>query len=506
MGATANNLLGKQYSRILAFEQLIEVVNTIHLRDNAQVADRLPDTDLLPTGQTVRSHFGLDETPVSADEPEAEAAPEPEVTRNTIIMSVRLYEKLREEVSISGQQAAMFVYRSIDEDRDRANITLEGNFEFPIGNFFDLRDGNISYCPANRRQQFTDSGAWSRDGRQVIKTGKFVQELIERDVMYLQSGDTVIDSVNDTTKPIVTRFCELKAGAVRATASEDVIQISNDPSSIYQMATAEGTGSLGSSCMRPNSGHTCRHGAPFYSRIEGLKIAYTVNARNQLTGRALIWDDCSFINEDNEVETEGTFKFMDRIYGSEQTIANFKQWAKDNGYWHKAEQNSSNRVLVSPQGYSVSLNYRYNNKVTRLYDYCPYMDTLSYLDIEAPYPQTTSLTGSYIRMQSTAADQFDSRVICPACGAIAQRVRNMGCDICSVQDMITGNYINKRAAVQAYRDGNTGFTLPSNIIGWVEVRVGSRLLFMQPQRIMTAEGAVAYSRDLVQVAVVEGVQ
>ena len=172
-GATANNLLGKQYSRILAFEQLIEVVNTIHLRDNTQVADMLPDTDLLPTGETVRSHFGLDETPVSADEPEAEAAPEPEVTRNTIMMSVRLYEKLREEVSISGQQAAMFVYRSIDEDRDRANITLEGNFEFPIGNFFDLRDGNISYCPANRRQQFTDSGAWSRDGRQVIKTGKF---------------------------------------------------------------------------------------------------------------------------------------------------------------------------------------------------------------------------------------------------------------------------------------------------------------------------------------------
>ena len=325
--------------------------------------------------------------------------------------------------------------------------------------------------------------------------------------MYLQSGDTVIDSVNDTTKPIVTRFCELKAGAVRATASEDVIQISNDPSSIYQMATAEGTGSLGSSCMRPNSGHLCRYGAPFYSRIEGLKIAYTVNARNQLTGRALIWDDCSFINEDNEVETEGTFKFMDRIYGSEQTIANFKQWAKDNGYWHKAEQSSSNRRLVSPEGRNTEeLNFRYNKIVTQLYDYAPYFDTMIYMDFEQPYLQTIPAHSSYIRLQSTSADQFDGKKICPVCHGIASRVTSRGCNVCSVLDLLTGEYINKNIAVQIYANGSAGHSLPSNIVGWVEVRVGGRQVFIEPSRIMTTEGPVAYSRNIIQVAVTEEVQ
>ncbi len=484
-GAIANDMLGKDYSRVLEHTVLIQVVNGIELTDPSMQTQLLPDTYRLITTETFNSHFGLGEIA------EPEAVEEVRVTE--IIIAKRLMDKIMEGVSIGGRTVFANWCGHITAARLSGNLHITAGAPLSMGNYFDMRGGSISYCPSNRVQTFTEDGAWVRDGRQVVKTGKLIMELISKSIIFLAMEDApAITEINDRTKPTVTRFCELKSGAVRATEVEENIMISEDPTAIYQMPVAAGTSSLAGSCMRPNSGHTCRHGAPFYSMVEGLKVVYTKNAAGELTGRALVWDDCSFFDIDTFAGEGEPFKMIDRIYGSEQTIENFKAWASLNGYYYKDEQCSNNMTLVAPDGTRSYYPYKYNKKVTRLHRYAPYMDTLIYLNRETSIFSTKSMTESYLRMQSTSADQFEYMQICPSCGGVAEggMINGSGCDMCTVEDSFTGERISKTSALKIYRNGGIAWTLPERIVGYVQVMIRGNLLWTKPLAILRENGVV----------------
>lgn len=89
---------------------------------------------------------------------------------------------------------------------------------------------------------------------------------------------------------------------------------------------------------------------------------------NTIMGRALIWET-------------SIGKVMDRIYGNDVTVEQFKQYAIDKGITYKTEQNYSNKTSFVINGIiqnlSLSIDLKYD--ISR-YNYFPYMDTFTYLD------------------------------------------------------------------------------------------------------------------------------
>ncbi len=99
---------------------------------------------------------------------------------------------------------------------------------------------------------------------------------------------------------------------------------------------------------------------------------------SMIKGRALLW------------KTNQGDMFMDRIYtNNDSDVELFKQYAEQNGWWCKKQQNSSNRFTaqkgnaVKEPIYTVDLNWADH-------EYYPYVDTLSYLKLNQINSRDTS--------------------------------------------------------------------------------------------------------------------
>jgi hypothetical protein len=219
-------------------------------------------------------------------------------------------------------------------------------------NSFDVRGGEISYFMGV--QEYKDNGKWLREGRQVMKASKFASML---ECFYV--GDP----------KLFKRMNELLAEKLKSCGKIDIL-ISDDPASIYAIQEDKRSGTLASSCMRPNSSHGCKNYVDFYNTV-GAKIAYSLDKEGLLIGRALLWE--------NVKSPDGDFTFLDRIYGSESTILSFKDWAEDNGFFSKVEQSFNNLNLEL--GGKIICDYHYEtDNYYEDFDGFPFVDTLCYYD------------------------------------------------------------------------------------------------------------------------------
>jgi len=138
--------------------------------------------------------------------------------------------------------------------------------------------------------------------------------------------------------------------------------------------TTPSLGTLENSCMRYSE---CQDYIKFYEK-EGIKLLILKNKNyDYIIGRALVWEDTI------DIETNESFKFIDRIYGDDITIALFKRWAYLNGYAHKKEQSYTNKTTFVFKGKKITkkLKYKLKNDINTYKDSgLPYMDTMTYLD------------------------------------------------------------------------------------------------------------------------------
>jgi hypothetical protein len=301
-----------------------------------------------------------------------------------LMMSQRLHEKIYGECSRIDLKLTYegYVYyaKGIIHYRQWSSSSFDISYDAnppAWGNYFDIRKGELSYKVGE--QQLTPDGKWAREGRQICKASKLIAYLLEIDHRdpIREIKDHRYDSVDeDFLREVLhlkfqRRYLELLSTIVSSKGSD--ILISDKPDEIYGKPTSEcGCGTLRSSCMRPESDYDCRNHPMFYTDI-GAKIAYTLDTRGHLFSRALLWENVI------DLTTHKSFKFMDRIYGSEETIEDMKQWARDNGYAYKKEQSYSNSTLIHPDGHQ-SHNFCYfkvfeDNSVKRYKDF-PYVDTL----------------------------------------------------------------------------------------------------------------------------------
>jgi len=299
------------------------------------------------------------------------------------------------------------------------------------GHHFDLRKGEISYCPSNKEQKINPDGTWNRENRATIKTGKFIMMLLQKGAVNIQiDGDTFkFSELDPKYKPYLTTFCEIKSGIIKSTAFEDCILVSDDPSSIYEMETSRDTGSLDDSCMRPESSHGCRHGAEWYTYV-GLKIAYIQNPINKnLVARALLWENCYFVRKGTgeRILSREPFTFVDRIYGNDAAIGLFTEWAKEKGYYHRAAQNSREHTLISPDGIPTDTPFVWDKRIEGLSDVSPYMDTMRLINCKTRMigcggAWDTSDSEFFIGVDCSSGDAFEDVQVCPHCDAFARHV------------------------------------------------------------------------------------
>lgn len=104
-----------------------------------------------------------------------------------------------------------------------------------------------------------------------------------------------------------------------------------------------------------------------------LVILHSDDTDSTIKGRALLWD--------SKIDgTEG--KFMDRIYTRyDSDVELFKEFAQKNGYWYKTIQNSNQEeAITNGKDTKHATITAYLDGVD--FDYYPYMDTLSYLNLD----------------------------------------------------------------------------------------------------------------------------
>jgi hypothetical protein len=156
-----------------------------------------------------------------------------------------------------------------------------------------------------------------------------------------------------------------------------------------------------------------------YNSSKNVKLLILVSPENRLSGRALLWD-----------LVDGS-KFMDRIYTNDDSdVGLFIQWAEENKYKYKFDQNSKLGSICTPEN-----NYEpsYNNKMecnvyktsfnNREYEKFPYMDTLKYYYWnEGVLRNFKKYTSYFVKLEDT-----DGWCDCVDCGNDGF----VGCDECS---------------------------------------------------------------------------
>ena len=178
----------------------------------------------------------------------------------------------------------------------------------------------------------------------------------------LKRKDSDIEKLCNTLKSIL--FQDIEFSIVEG---EDIRKWYHE-SNYYHKA-----GSLSNSCMRYSS---CQDYLDMYCKTD-CKMLIATNPEGKLCGRALLWPR-SMWNMDYFKHSD---YIMDRIYGVESTIMQFKKYAQDNLFTYKKHQNySDNQAFLTPSSSKKGCEYILDSKRMQMnWDYWPYADTFNVL-------------------------------------------------------------------------------------------------------------------------------
>lgn len=160
----------------------------------------------------------------------------------------------------------------------------------------------------------------------------------------------------------------------------------------------ERKGSIGSSCMRDVD---VEYFDIYMSNPDVCQLVILKSDEDdtKIIGRALLWT----LNTGR--------KFLDRIYTCNESDVNlFREYAKDNGWYYKQYNGSSDSAMVYDNGEAINLGKLTVNIYKGEYEKYPYLDTLKYLDIRKGTLSTEKLYGNYL-----LEDTDGHYIYCPEC-------------------------------------------------------------------------------------------
>ena len=260
-----------------------------------------------------------------------------------------------------------------------------------------------------RAKDETESKLWGR-GRQEIGVGRGVRALL------LTTGEKFLDKD-------IEEFVNLYKTAIDRINNKffyfDVVKGDDIYYWYSKRNYVRDGGTLNSSCMASVDPEYFNIYAKNPERIS-MVIYKDPENTNLILGRALLWK----LNDGK--------MFMDRIYSvNDSDVQLFRQYAKENGWYSKYYNSSSNSgQSYAPDGSQVTLNLTVSIK-QGYYDKYPYVDTLKYWD---PSDGMLSNRELQYKLESTDGEYETScescngsgRIECYECGGGGEQ----GCSTC----------------------------------------------------------------------------
>jgi hypothetical protein len=225
-------------------------------------------------------------------------------------------------------------------------------------NYLTFRmDGTISYLPTGKEHIVTESGEWSRKGRQNGKPGKVIRKLFTPLAQKLFKDH----DFENFTNQYKAHYCEDLTIELRD--NEEI-------PSVYRMIASDF-----SSCMQ---GEPERY-FDIYKNCEDLKILTLTSPTGMLMARALVWTATAKYHKGGDF-VEETVTFLDRVYASSEFMLEiFFEYASDKKWWRKRHQTSSDkRSFYNADGDGV--NAEMTIELDTDFEKYPYIDTMSFGD------------------------------------------------------------------------------------------------------------------------------
>lgn len=250
------------------------------------------------------------------------------------------------------------IVSSILKDGNNTHLT-------DFGNYIKFEDENtISFLPKNKYEKVDDF--WN-EGRIKIKIGRFVNKILtEYSFNNFNVSDSVIEKFVNYYKSFFTR----DKSKLRIVEGNDIMKYYLEEN--YFHIEDDRNGSLWNSCMRQRNRN--KFMKLYANHVNEVKMLILLSDDDKVKGRALLWYNIEDHKSDNK------YKVMDRIYTYyDHDVEFFKDWAKENGFLYKYEQNSKNTNTfvdndnVIKMELYVKLDYKSSN-------FFPYLDTFRYLN------------------------------------------------------------------------------------------------------------------------------
>ncbi len=270
-----------------------------------------------------------------------------------------------------------------------AQILLQGDSKYlhDEGNFVSFLDSEtLTFLTSSKYEKVED--VWSQS-RTRIKVGRFIRKFFtEFSITNFKISDKEIERFVNVYKSYFSRDTSklkiVEGAELRKLYLEENYHIS---SSGYR------SGTLWNSCMRQKERNVFLN--LYEKNPNDIKMLVYYSDDDKVRARALLWQNVK------EYNSENTYKMMDRIYYVyDHDVQFFKDWAKENGYITKWEQNAKSERYIDVDSSPLRMDLYVSLPVHDL-PYAPYLDTFKFYNCyKGRFSNSDRFGFDYILIQS----------------------------------------------------------------------------------------------------------
>jgi len=261
------------------------------------------------------------------------------------------------------------------------------------GNFIKREEGKfdtLSYLPKNRYdilQNHEKDPFGSGIGRTTIKIGRFVKKFLTQEAF---EEFNIKDSDVENFVNFYKSYFNSDPTKLKVVDGDDILKYYFEDN--YYKPNGSKIGSLWNSCMRQRERNKFMK---LYSVNPQVKMLVLLED-DKVRARALLWEEIKEFDSDNE------YKFMDRIYTVYDHDLNlFKNWAKENGYLTKWEQNAKSEIYVDIDNKPVR-KHLYVILENHNLNWYPYLDTFKFYNVyKGRFSNSDRYNFDYVLVQSS---------------------------------------------------------------------------------------------------------
>lgn len=292
-----------------------------------------------------------------------------------------------------------FEISELSERISASQNETHSKFGFCLGLNFERN--SLSYIPISRMNRFNIN---ENDDLQNL-TSQQINMLLDADLRRKFAVQTSVRRCLAATGIDIPEFFIDELEYIFNSQDIVIKLIDNEISSVYEESISY-TGSLGQSCMQAKNK---KHFFEIYDQEPSIQCLVARDKNNNLIGRAIIWT------------TVDGYICCDRRYGVSRYVEiAIKKYALEHGMYAKSNNNYNNVLeWLKPINSEQAIPIEQFVKLSRLYDYYPYMDTFYVLNESS----------DNILLGCEISANFDGDRLRSTGGDIVARPRCCNCDV-----------------------------------------------------------------------------